>query len=279
MESAKVLIRKYNTIVKLIAYTVYAGLLLIATSFFADVWNSYSHGLIIVSLIFLIVMYIGIILGFRAVYKKSFKKHVMRNVQRSFHEVYRISNPEFDKDCFSTIMTNDELADIEAGLDKDSEVWVISKTVKEYDLKDKVFFNIVQTNLWRGIRYKYFLLKENFKSDKSLLLHAHKETLTQEVNIKFYSMSSKFFMLVPYDLTIHNPKESDGNRRAGYMGLHNSIATSIEEYTKINEIEKRIKAKDSFLFRVHDEVIRGVFRHITDKYPHLETREDGKNEQ
>jgi hypothetical protein len=239
----KFLKSKYYIIILLIALAVYTGILLIISSYFSDAWAILPHWLCIVSLMFFIFIYIFLILFYTYIFNNFIENYVMSNIENNFVEIYTndIQN-YFEIDCYKAATTNNDLAEIEKNLKKDSVIWIISKSLKNFDLEGGILYDSIQKNLKKGIEYTYFFLDENFHIDERQLLNAHKKQIKiTKGKIQCCPLPEEFFLIVPYDLTIYNPDKCVLGGRVGYIG---------------------IEAEEDFNVKVHDDFIDGIYKHL-----------------
>lgn len=119
-----------------------------------------------------------------------------------------------DKGALNWIMTSKQLADFEQSTDA-KEIWLVSSDLAE-DIPGGQFFTVVEANLKRGIRYRYFIPKALETQARARQLLA---CLGSSGDFKFRYLSDDFFFLVPhFDIAIYDPMNKTG-KRCGYMGL------------------------------------------------------------
>jgi len=119
-----------------------------------------------------------------------------------------------EKGAFTWTLTSEQLADFE-GKPNINEVWLVTCDLAE-DVPGEVFYDVVHTNLSRGIQYTYFI-------PKSLEAEARSRQLVQNHqgagHVAIVYLPDDFFFLVPLlDFAIYDPYNVNG-MKTGYMGL------------------------------------------------------------
>jgi len=118
------------------------------------------------------------------------------------------------KTCVTWIITSKKMAEFEAAA-KPHEVWLVTSDLSE-DIPGAIFFDIVHTNLKRGIHYRYFIPQSlQTEAQARQLVENHKGVGKLDV---VYLSDEFFFLSQGLDITIYDPFNKSG-KRCGFLGL------------------------------------------------------------
>lgn len=119
-----------------------------------------------------------------------------------------------EKGAITWMIDNEQMAEYEK-TNNVNEVWLVTCDLAE-DIPDAIFFDVVQKNLERGVRYRYFIPHSLAAQARGMQLV---ENHAGAGDIRVITLSDDFFFLVSrLDFTIYDPKNLNG-QRCGYMGL------------------------------------------------------------
>ena len=114
------------------------------------------------------------------------------------------------------IFTVPQLVEFEKNIDT-PEIWLISGDLAE-DVVGEPFFEAVQQNIKRGVKYRYFVPDRPEIHARVSQIQKHYRT-TKSIRVTY--LSTDFFFLVPdLDFAIYNPYRANADvERVCYMGL------------------------------------------------------------
>lgn len=186
----------------------------IANIVLAEVQNDIGFANVILSLIFLILLFLEIVIVIHKILSNNRRKIIYPRIEVA------ISQPVQDASSYEylfkeSIITDRQLSEMERSCDCE-EIWVVSNDLAT-EIDGGMYADIVPSNLERGIKYKMFVPKNNLTS---IRLESLKRKHKNSRNINYYLLTDDFFFLVSkLDFTIYDPYKTSATGRQGYIGL------------------------------------------------------------
>lgn len=207
---SKIRFVQFSTIWIIIAVPVLA---LIVNVILAEAQSSFGTGSIIISIVFLIILFLEITSIYQKLFLKDIKKIIFPKFEIAFRQRHDARN--YDYLFEDSIISDKELAEFEKACFCE-EIWVVSNDL-ETEVDGGLYAEVVPFNLKRGIKYKMFVPKNYLTS---IRLEQLKRRNGNTENIKYYLLTDDFFFLVSkLDFTIYDPYKTSATGRRGYIGL------------------------------------------------------------
>lgn len=196
-------------------------LLIVSTTYLGQLSEEYGIKIIIISSAFVIAQLLIIFLFFQ----KPVVGNILEKIENLINNI-RISP-------LNWLFTTEQLVNYEKGLKKSDvhEIWLISSDLLDDEI-DGPFYNVVQTNLKKKIKYVYFVPKSNSILARINSIHTlHKNNPL----LKIIHLPEDFFFLVPnLDICIYNPLNNGKLKKKAYMGLP-SIDTELHMHADMSK--------------------------------------------
>lgn len=210
--SSKIRFDQFSTIWVIIAVPLLA---LIVNVIFAEAQNNFGIANIIISIIFLTILFFEITAMYQKLFLKDIKKIIFPRFEVAFSQ--RPHNARnYDYLFEESIISDIKLSEFEK-ICTCEEIWVVSNDL-ETEVDGGLYAEVVPFNLKRGIKYKMFVPKNYLTS---IRLEQLKRRNGDTQNIEYYLLTDDFFFLVSkLDFTIYDPYKTSATGRRGYIGLN-----------------------------------------------------------
>ncbi len=231
-------------------FIVVPVLALIVNVILAEAQNSFGITNIIISIIFLIFLFLEILVMYRKLLFKDIKKMIFPRFEIALKEQTQ-DTYSYDYLFEESIISDKKLSEFESDCSCE-EIWVVSNDL-ETEVDGGLYAEVVPNNLKRGIKYKIFVPKNKLTT---IRLEQLKRRNGSSNNIEYYLLTDDFFFLVSrLDFTIYDPYKTSATGRRGYIGLDlpdceelyaakiddlltDAIASKLLEYIKTKKLEQ-----------------------------------------
>lgn len=189
-------------------------LALIVNVILAEAQNSFGMINIIVSITFLIILFLEIAFIYRRLFLRNIKEIIFPRFEVAFNQQPQDAR-SYDYLFEESIISDRRLSEFESACSCE-EIWVVSNDL-ETEVDGGLYAEVVPANLKRGIKYKIFVPKNYLTSIR--LEHLKRRNGNSD-NIEYYLLTDDFFFLVSkLDFTIYDPYKTSATGRRGYIGL------------------------------------------------------------
>ncbi len=189
-------------------------LALIVNVILAEAQNSFGMINIIVSIIFLIILFFEIIFIYRRLFLKDIERMIFPRFEVAFNQQPQDARG-YEYLFEESIISDKRLSEFESTCTCE-EIWVVSNDL-ETEVDGGLYAEVVPSNLRRGIKYKMFVPKNYLTT---MRLEQLKRRNENSENIEYYLLTDDFFFLVSkLDFTIYDPYKTSATGRRGYIGL------------------------------------------------------------
>lgn len=231
-------------------FIVVPVLALIVNVILAEAQNSFGITNIIISIIFLIFLFLEILVIYKRLLFKDIKKMIFPRFEIALKEQIQ-DTYSYDYLFEESIISDKKLSEFESDCSCE-EIWVVSNDL-ETEVDGGLYAEVVPNNLKRGIKYKIFVPKNKLTT---IRLEQLKRRNGSSNNIEYYLLTNDFFFLVSkLDFTIYDPYKTSATGRRGYIGLDlpdceelyaakiddlltDAIASKLLEYIKTKKLEQ-----------------------------------------
>jgi len=231
-------------------FIVVPVLALIVNVILAEAQNSFGITNIIISIIFLIFLFLEILVMYRKLLFKDIKKMIFPRFEIALKEQTQ-DTYSYDYLFEESIISDKKLSEFESDCSCE-EIWVVSNDL-ETEVDGGLYAEVVPNNLKRGIKYKIFVPKNKLTT---IRLEQLKRRNGSSNNIEYYLLTDDFLFLVSrLDFTIYDPYKTSATGRRGYIGLDlpdceelyaakiddlltDAIASKLLEYIKTKKLEQ-----------------------------------------
>jgi len=216
----------------------------------AEAQNSFGITTIIISIIFLIILFGEILFIYHKILLKNIEKMMFLQFEFALNQEPQETR-NYDYLFNEAIISDKKLSEFEISCSCE-EIWVVSNDL-ETEIDGGLYAEVVPSNLKRGIKYKIFVPKNYLTT---MRLEQIKRRNTNLGNIEYYLLTDDFFFLVSkLDFTIYDPYKTSATGRRGYIGIDlpdceelyavriddplvDAIASKLLEYIQANKIQQ-----------------------------------------
>lgn len=189
-------------------------LALIINIILAEVQNTLGFLNVIISIVFLSLLMIEIVIITRKYTISELKKIIFPRIEIAIGQQPQ-ETCNYDYLFEESIISDVKLSEFEKRCSCE-EIWVVSNDL-ETEIGGGLYAEVVPHNLERGIKYKFFVTKNNLTT---IRLEQLKRRNGNSENIEYYLLTDDFFFLVSkLDFTIYDPYKTSATGRRGYIGL------------------------------------------------------------